>query len=293
MGLVVAATFGIVVSAQAQQPADSADVLVFSGSFTTGSREFVRVFLQNGQVYRAEVNVGAVSFRIRPRHPDRGEPPTVVQIRTDAASGESVYEIRPFQDDEYEVKVEDFPEGETATLNIYRDIRASRRRQGIVANRGGGHTSVGIEFAAGSHTNYQISPLESFNKVDRAGANVEGCLLLHPGVPGVWGCIIGVGLHNSSGTTKITWFFAEPRFRLAGGAERMRPEFGVLTRAAIATAEGNPTFVALGAYARLWLGSVPGKGLSVGVSGFHAFLFGTKADQDTFNQFTAALSYSF
>jgi len=57
ISLVVAATIGIALSAEAQQPVDSADVRVFSGSFTAGSQEFVRIFLEKGQVYRAEVNL--------------------------------------------------------------------------------------------------------------------------------------------------------------------------------------------------------------------------------------------
>jgi len=293
MCLVISATIGIALSAQAQQVADSADVLIFSGSFTTGSREFVRIFLQKGQVYRAEVNVGAVSFTLRPRHAG-GDTPTIVEIRGGLGAAESVYEIYPFKDDEYEIKVGDFPEGETASLNIYRDIHASRRRQGI-ANRGS-KWQMGLEFGAGHHGNYRVSPTEQSNKIDRAGGDYEACVLISGSGP-LWGCVLGVNVHSSNAASRITWFYVEPRFRLAGATSRVSPEVGLLLRAAFGSSQDealyNPKLLAPGAYLRISLGSGLGKGLAVIVSGSRGFLLGKGTENETFNRFSAAVSFSF
>ncbi len=293
IALVAATTVGIALSAQAQQPADSADVLVFSGSFTTGSREFVRVFLQQGQVYRAEVSVGVVSFTLRPRRAG-GDIPNILEIRGGPGNSESVYEIYPFKDDDYEIRVEDFPEGETATLKIYRDVHASRRRQGIA--KAGSRWTMGLEFGLSHHANYRISPTEETNQIDRAGADYEGCALIS-GDSRLWGCALGINVHSAEGTARITWFYIEPRYRVIAVKHGVRPELGILFRGAFGSSGDealyNPKMLAPGAYCRISLGPRQGKGFSLGVSASHAFISSRGDENADFNRVTAALSFSF
>jgi hypothetical protein len=301
---VIAALIVMSTPGMAQEPADSADVLVFSHSFTAGSGEFVRVFLQAGQVYRAEINLGEVSFTIRPRRPG-GETPTVVLIRGGlAASNEAVYEIYPFKDDEYQIQVLDVPQGESGSLHIYRDIAASRRRQGIVKKGGGGY-AFGLEVAAGFHSDYRVSQLEQTFNAKRQGSDWEGCLEFHPVGGRFWGCLFGVSRHTSDSAPTVTWFFVEPRIRLAGGTAGQRLEFGALFRGGFGstsedsnnpfTEPGNstPAFLAPGAYLRYWFGRTPGKGLSIGVSIYQAFLVGTDGGSGSFNHVGGAISYLF
>lgn len=305
--LTVAAALVLAARVGAQEPeADSADVRIFSGSFTAGSREFARMFLQKGQVYRAEVSLGQVSFVIRPRR-FGGEVPATARIRGGPGSGESVYEIYPFADDEYEVIVQDFPAGETATLTIYRDIRASRRRQGVIAGQDDGRNrwSVGLEFGVGHHGDYHISQLDAVRDEKRGGIDMEGCLMVK-GARTLWGCAIGVSVHRANDTPRILWFFSEPRFRVRNWGGRLHPEFGVLVRGALGTAEDqegdiffgaegqdNPAFFGAGGYLRLWLGSEVGKGPSIGVSLLHALVFGTSTEKDRFTRLGASVAFSF
>lgn len=299
--LVAVAALGIALSAHAQQPADSADVLVFSGSFTAGTREFARVFLQKGQVYRAEINMGAVFFRIRSRHPG-GDTPTIAQIRGGAGSGESVYEIYPFNDEEYEVLVGDYPEGETATLNIYRDVHASRRRQGI-ASAGGSHWYIGLELAYDHHGSYPISIYE--NNPDRSASDLEGCLTLRPSGGRFSACIIGITRHSGKRAVDVLWVYTEPRVAIIRGGGVTRPEVGVLLRGGFGSSQstGNPPFIVdagakpamigFGGYIKIWPSGTTGRGLNAGLSAQHVFLSGVQGITPTFDQVGVNVGFAF
>lgn len=76
-----------IIPVMAQEPEVIRDVLVLSHSFKAGLGEFVRVFLMQGEVYRAEINLDRVSFSIRPRHPG-SKPPTVMPLRGNDGTGE-------------------------------------------------------------------------------------------------------------------------------------------------------------------------------------------------------------
>jgi hypothetical protein len=285
----------------AQEPEVENDVLVLSHSFQAGSREFVRVFLMQGEVYRAEINLDRVSFSIRPRHPG-SEPPTVMPLRGNDGTGEeAVYEIYPFKDDEYELQVLDVPAGQTGSLRIFRDVRASRRRQ--LAARGAGGNSgwkLGIELAAGYHGSYQLSRYEEFVNVERSGADYEGCLSLRAQATRVWGCLIGFTQHGGGEAASIVWFFVEPRMRLIGGVigdplelgVMMRLGFGAADQDLVGAAYDHPGQVTPGLYFRYWVGS-PGKGLSVSTVARRAFILGSELDDVSFTQFGAVVSFHF
>jgi hypothetical protein len=255
---------------------DSADVLVLTHSFVAGSREFVRVFLQKGQVYRAEINLGQVGFTIRPRHPG-GDTPTLARVRGGlGASRESVWEIYPFKDDEYEVQVSDFPEGEAATLNIYRDIVASQRRQGI-ATKPGTHWFLGIEAGIASHGSYRISVFEV--DPDRSGTDFEGCLTLRPSGGSFWGCLIGATNHSGTNAEDVLWLYVEPRFAVVRGGTLRRPELGILLRGGFGSSQeagANPAELGFGAYLRVWPSPIAGKGISIGASLLYHKLLGVQ-----------------
>ena len=51
--------------ASSRPEADTADVLVLDHDFATGGGEFVRVFLESRQVYRAELSTSDVTLQIR------------------------------------------------------------------------------------------------------------------------------------------------------------------------------------------------------------------------------------
>jgi hypothetical protein len=283
----------------AQDPGEEGDVLVLSHSFQAGSREFVRIFLMQGEVYRAEINLGRVSFSIRPRHPG-SEPPTVMPLRgNDGRGEETVYEIYPFKDDEYEVQVLDVPQDQTGTLQIYRDIVASRRRRLAASGTGSGSWKLGLEVSAGYHGTYQLSQFEEFTGVERSGGDYEGCVTLRSPAR-VWGCLLGGTQHSNGEGASIIWFFMEPRMRLVGGTPGDPLELGVLIRLGFgATDEGqvgaaydHPGQVAPGAYFRYWIGS-PGKGFSVSAAARRAFILGSQLDGVSFTHFGAGLSFHF
>lgn len=304
----VAALVFSVLPVAAQEPADTADALVLSHTFSSGSREFVRIFLDAGQVYRAEINVGAVTFTIRPRR-SGDESPTVALVRGGtAASGESVYEIYPFKEGEYEIQVLDFPANETGHLRIFRDIRASQRRRGIALGNGGGWTA-GLELGAGYHGDYQVSFFEQAAGYDRAGGGFEGCLSLRSLSSRGWACLIGVARHTADNAPSVTWFFVEPRFRLGGGRGVKKFEFGLLVRGGVGFVNessppdsfpfgpdprSKPAFVAPGAYARMWFGRTPGRGASVAIAGHNGFILGSNAESGTsFINLGVSLAYHF
>src|SRR5688572_28642554 len=120
-------------SSAARPASDTADALVLDHDFIAGVGEFVRVFLQGKQVYRAELSTPDVTLGI-------GSPLRRVQLPrvyplTDShtPSGSSVVEIYPETDGEYELRPIDARGGGVATrLRLYHDVRASRRRVAII-----------------------------------------------------------------------------------------------------------------------------------------------------------------
>lgn len=297
----LAAAMLCTVQVEAQQ--DSADVLVLTHSFVAGSREFVRVFLQKGQVYRAEINLGQVGFTIRPRHPG-GDTPTLAKVRGGlGASTESVWEIYPFKDDEYEVQVSDFPEGEAATLNIYRDIVASQRRQGI-ASKPGTHWFLGIEGGIASHGSYRISVVET--DPDRSNTGFDGCVTLRPSGGAFWGCLIGVAKHSGKNAVDVLWLYVEPRFALVKGGGLRRPELGVLLRGGFGSSQdptgqspfnfdpgANPAEIGFGAYLRIWPSAIAGKGISVGGSVIYHKLLGVQDLNESYTSGGVSIGFAF
>jgi hypothetical protein len=262
-------------------PGDSADVLVLDHDFTPG--EFVRVFLAAGVVYRAELKTPDIALTVSPRR--AGLPPVFVAREIDAptASGGAVYSLRPTADGEYEIRAQAEGGGVT-NLQLYRDIKASRRRQKILDTPG---WEIGLEASAGYHSGYSVEDSGG------AGVNVEGCFAARTG-PGIGrivsGCVFGIGYHDRGQVGHIVWFFIEPRFRLAGGRPRghSNTEGGILFRGALGDVSGvsaNPVLLAPGIYlARHLRRNLHGDGWSFTLADQLGFLLNTGSTHSTYNQ---------
>jgi hypothetical protein len=254
-----ALVLGTAMAATAQQDSttpvmaarDSADVLVLEHDFT-GPGEFARVFLLKGQVYRAVLSTGDASLEISPL---KGGPPVFfAREESDApgASGTTVLSVYPRSDAEYQIRL--IQGGPIVTLRLYRDIRASRRRQKVLSEPG---WEIGAEIAAGGHTGFLLNTARNgVTDSDRGGLHLEGCFSARSG-PGVLayvsGCAIGLAWDSRPKSRGTLWFFLEPRIRLYGGRPRGRSntEIGGLLRAGfgmVNKASVTPTLIAPGAY---------------------------------------------
>jgi hypothetical protein len=256
---VTALVVGTAMAAAAQQdstkPAmearDSTDVLVLEHDFT-GPGEFARVFLLKGQVYRAVLSTGDASLEI---YPVKGGPPVFfAREESDApgASGTTVLSVYPRADAEYQIRL--IQGGPIVTLRLYRDIRASRRRQKVLSTPG---WEIGGEIAAGGHSGFLLNTETGLvTDSDRGGLHVEGCFSARSG-PGVLryvsGCALGLAWDTRPQSKGALWFFLEPRIRFYGGRPRgqSNTEFGGLLRAGfgmINKVSVNPTLIAPGLY---------------------------------------------
>ncbi|MEO8296103.1 MAG: hypothetical protein ABI613_11360 [Gemmatimonadota bacterium] len=98
---------------------DSTPVRLLVHNFTTPSREFVRLRLVGGEIYRVELSDGRVKLDIHPL--DRGLKSPPVRQRTDDAHS-ATYDVSPRTTGEYEIRV--LGSGDhtvTLTVNRLRD----------------------------------------------------------------------------------------------------------------------------------------------------------------------------
>lgn len=112
---------------------DSIDVLVGEYDLTT-SGEFVRIYLEKGQVYRVEYTTRTGNLQIRPR---RSSDQTALPLTIEdipRASGTRALEIAPRQDGEYDFRFNG-TSGVGARLRVFREIRPSERWRRISGNR--------------------------------------------------------------------------------------------------------------------------------------------------------------
>jgi hypothetical protein len=241
-------------SSAARTASDTADALVLDHDFIAGVGEFVRVFLQGKQVYRAELSTPDVTIGIR--SPLRRVQLPRVYALTDAhtPSGSSVVEIYPEADGEYELRPVDARGGGVGTrLRLYRDVRASRRRVAILGNPG---WEVGLEVAAGWHSAFDQYSSGSPNLQEGdAGSDFEACFAARsaPGLRRVSMCALGIGWGSQHGARSTLWIYTEPRFRILGKFEQGQSnwEMGALFRVAagsISRSNEVPVMLAPGLY---------------------------------------------
>jgi hypothetical protein len=241
-------------STAARSASDTADALVLDHDFIAGAGEFVRVFLQAKQVYRAELSSSDVTLGIRsPLRPVQlPRVYTVTDSRT--PSGSSVLEIYPEADGEYELRPVGARGGGVATrLRLYRDVSASRRRVAIINKPG---WEIGIEVAGGWHSGFDQYSAGSPNLQEGdAGSDFEACFAARsaPGFRRVSMCALGIGWGSQHGARSTLWIYTEPRFRILGKFEHGRSnwEMGALFRLAagsISRTNEVPVMLAPGIY---------------------------------------------
>jgi hypothetical protein len=241
-------------SSAARPAADTADALVLDHDFIAGIGDFVPVFLQAKQVYRAELSTPDVTVGI-------GSPLRRVQLPrvypvsdSRTPSGSSVVEIYPEVDGEYQLRPLDARGGGVATrLRLYRDVRASRRRVAIIDKPG---WEIGFEVAAGWHSAFdQYSSGSPRLQEGDTGSDFEACFAARsaPGLRRVSMCALGIGWGSQHGARSTLWIFTEPRFRILGKFEQGRSnwEMGALFRLAagsISRSNEVPVMLAPGLY---------------------------------------------
>ncbi len=261
--------------------ADSVDALVVDHDFT-GGFEFVKVFLQAGQVYRAELSSIDVGLEIRTPGRAIQLPRAYTYLPADTPSGFSIVEIYPEVDTEYEIRPTGLAIGGVGTrLRLYRDVRASRRRQYVKNNPG---WEVGVEMASGWHSAYPQSQtaLPAGSADPQAGTDVDLCFSARtpPGKQGFGWCVLGLGYQTQHQDPTILWIFTEPRVRILGHsrAHVSSWELGALLRfgvGMISASSQSPRMLGPGVYvARYIRSSSGGGGLSLQLAYTRAFYQG-------------------
>jgi hypothetical protein len=260
---------------------DTARVMVLDHDFT-GVAEFARVFLQNGQVYRAELSSPDVSLDIRglPGRPTR--PPRIFPfLRSDSPSGMSIVEIYPQEDAEYEIRPTAVTsEGVATRLRLYRDVRASRRREYVLNHRG---WEIGLELVGGWHSAYPQSQvaLPAGSADPQAGTDIDLCFSARtpPGTQGFGWCVFGLGYQTQHAAPTILWIFTEPRLRVLGHnqAHQSGWELGALLRfgvGMISASSQNPTILGPGVYVARNIRTSRNGGMSLQMTYTRAFYRG-------------------
>jgi hypothetical protein len=260
------------------QSADSVDALVVDHDFT-GGFEFVRVFLQAGQVYRAELSSTDVGLEIRTPGRATQLPRSYTYLPSDTPSGSSIIEIYPEVETEYEIRPTGIANSRLGTrLRLYRDVSSSRRRQYVRHNPG---WEVGVEVASGWHSAYPQSqtalPVGAADP--QAGTDVDFCFSARtpPGKQGFGWCVFGLGYQTQHAAPSILWIFTEPRVRILGHSQAHQSnwELGALLRfgvGMISASSHSPTVLGPGVYvARHIRGSSRGGGLTLQAAYTRAF----------------------
>jgi hypothetical protein len=242
-------------ASEVRTPIDSSNVLVIDHDFSAAG-EYVRAFLQNGQVYRAELSSPDVTLQIRGVIRGVVRPTQLPRIYpflpSSTPSGTSIVEIYPEVDAEYEIRAVSVGGAGLATrMRLYRDIRASARRHHVRNTPGWG---IGVELAGGWHTGYlQSSAPAPLGSDPAGGTDIESCFSARaPGVSRLALCVLGLSYQSQQGGRNILWIYTEPRLRVLGGSPgRSKWELGALFRfgvGIISAASVTPTTIAPGVY---------------------------------------------
>jgi hypothetical protein len=253
----------------------TADVLVLDYDFAAAG-EFVRIFLQSKQVYRAELSAPDLTLQIRAVG-GRIRAPRVYPITgSESASRASVVELYPDVDAEYEVRaVAPSGTGVATRLRLIRDVTASHRRMAVLGKRG---WDVGFELSTGWHSGFLQSGATATAE-PHAGTDVAVCFSARP-PDGTGMCVFGIGYQSQVGARSILWFYTEPRLGLIrkGGPGHSSWEFGPLFRLGVGSIErvsSSPWIFAPGAFiARQIRSNVHGGGWSMLGSFSHALYGG-------------------
>jgi hypothetical protein len=239
----------------ADKPSGSADVLLVAVDLIVGTLEPIRLFLQQGQAYRAELSRSDVSLEFR-TPTKRIQAPFFSALEGQSRpSAERVFEIYPRADAVYEMRIIGGRLGALTTIKLYRDVSASETRQKIIASPG---SEIGVEVSFGMHSGYPITR-PSFSRpapIGETGADVDLCFSVRPKASSrhrFSGCAVGVGYQSRpDAESSVVWVFTEPRLRIVGGRpDQSAFEAGILARVGIGIVSSinvNPVSVAPGIY---------------------------------------------
>jgi hypothetical protein len=267
-------------AAQRQAIDTTADALVLDYDYATGAQEYARVFLESGQVYRAELSSPDVTFVIRSVGNRIRAPRVYPILGPESSSGASVVELYPDTDGLYEIRTSSANGSGVATrLRLYRDIRESHRRTALLNKPG---WEIGLELATAWHSGFAQSngPLSATAPDPHAGTDVEACFTARRELGRGGACVVGIGYQSQVGARSILWVYTEPRLGLVGKAVRGRSnwEGGALFRLGLGSIERTsttPVILAPGAYvARQIQSSGSGVSWSVQASYSHAWYAG-------------------
>jgi hypothetical protein len=232
---------------------DTSEVLVLDHDFTSLG-EVVRVFLQDGQVYRAELGSPNALLEIKGVIRTTQAPKVYPFLASQTPSGSTLLEIYPEKDAEYEIRSIVIGGTNLPTrLRLYRDVEASARRLHVRANRS---WEIGIEAGAGWHSGFvQSGAVPALDADPKGGADLEACFTARAKA---WSsrfsaCVLGVGHQSQHGARSILWVYTEPRFRILGGrgVDRSGWEVGPLFRfgaGIISASPETPVLIAPGVY---------------------------------------------
>jgi hypothetical protein len=245
--MAVCLSYPLRAQAVADRSPDNTDVLLIDHDFTARD-EFVRVFLQDGQVYRAEIGSPDVTLEIRARIRATQLPRTYVFLPASTPSGTSIVEVYPQADLEYEIRSVSLTGSPVPTrLRLYRDVSASERRQHVRNTR---TWETGIELAGGWHSGFALSSAPIGPGSDpNGGTDFEACFTAR-GAPGrgrLGICALGVGYQSQHGAQSIVWVYTEPRIRLLGPARTGQSswELGALFRLGLGLISASPVTPAI------------------------------------------------
>jgi hypothetical protein len=232
-------------------PVDTmADVLVLDQDYT--GAEYVRVFLESGQVYRAELSSRDITLQIRAVGDRIRAPRPYPILGPESASEASVVELYPDRDGEYEIRAIALNGVAVSThLRLYRDVAESHRRLAVMNKPG---WEIGMELAGGWHSGFaQTSAFSAGDPDPHGGTDIEACFTARTETGRTGLCAFGIGYQSQVGERSILWFFTEPRFMLVGRRSKSAStwEAGALFRVGLGSIERmseTPVMLAPGVY---------------------------------------------
>jgi hypothetical protein len=255
---------------QLRSATDSSDALVLDHDFTSGE-EFIRLFLQAGQVYRAELSSPDATLEIRGSIRSTQLPRIYVFLPSSTPSGTSILEVYPQVDLEYEIRVVSFNGSRLPTrMRLYRDVAASARRLYTRTHRG---WDIGVELAGGWHSGFAQSTTGVTGTSPQGGSDVEACFTARnaPGKGRLGLCAVGIDYQSQRAARSITWVYTEPRLEVLGRGQPggSRWQLGALLRLGlgiISASSSNPAIIAPGVYVARQIQSSSTTGWSIQAS---------------------------
>jgi hypothetical protein len=98
---------------------------VVDHTYSIASGEFIRVFLEGGATYRAELDGTGITLLVRPIDSSVQSPLVEQLVPGTSAGGSSLYTIKPRSDAEYEIRSQGGDPARPVTLHLTRQATAN------------------------------------------------------------------------------------------------------------------------------------------------------------------------